>query len=268
MNVGIITGVHGNEHSANIVGLKLKDYYEKNVINELVIDFHLFSNQLGGLNNTRDCKNISNNDLNRWDNPDVISCEQARKSLDYFIKDKDLIIDIHNSPNCSNIFLGHYNVDYSTELNALITSQLDNKFVIWPQKSYTNARRGRYGFTYELRGMNYMSELDKYIDEAVSDISKFIDTFYKINKSDYNSCDYNQDDYLLKSYYSPATCAVVFNDTSKTYYKKGELICTLYDLNKANIIDTIYAHEDMYVIDYGYMYANLNQELFLYKSLR
>jgi len=270
-----MSGVHGNEHTSNIVALKLKNYFElnRNKFESLNVEVFPFVNKPGGFKNTRECEDEVIKDLNRWQLPEIPKCDNIRKEIDKFISDKHLVIDIHNSPNCANIFLGHYNVDYRVEYAALAAANLDKKFVIWPQKSYTNARKAQFGLTYELKGMNQLTELNN-IDEAVEDITNFILNFYVINKEEkekglvgFVKRDYNQDDYLLKPFYAEETGAVIYRDTSKYIFKKGETIGEIVDFD-GKIINVIKAPTNLFLVDYSYMFVKKNQELFLYKELK
>jgi len=93
----ILTGVHGNEYSAVKVGLQLKKYFG------LTKDVYVepFANQLGLLHGTRDIPSTQTNDLNRMFIDKNVTFETIKKLID----EHDIIIDIHNSPDCAPFVL-------------------------------------------------------------------------------------------------------------------------------------------------------------------
>lgn len=96
-NILILSGVHGNEYSAVGVGVKLKKYYD-GVQNITVIPF---ANQKGLLAGTREIPNTHTTDLNRM----FDSTHDTFESIKQLIDDHDVVIDIHNSPDCAPFVL-------------------------------------------------------------------------------------------------------------------------------------------------------------------
>ena len=287
IDVLIIGGVHGDEYSSSVVVYGLMKELEK-YSDKISIRYIPNANRSGGLKRKRECEDDKTNDLNRHTFDECANMRSVIKSL---IEKSNLVIDVHNSPNCSNIFLGHTNVDYSSEFNLLKMKGLENKLVLLESAAISNARYakslGKLAFTYEFKGMDLLTELQEYINEAISDISKLVESYielsgdvdyikrlHKINK---HSTNYNEDEHLYRIKYSPVDGFVIWGDTSITKYHKGQIICAIAvkdtknngvfsSDNKPKFI-TISADEDIEIIDFGLSTVNVNSQLFGYKKI-
>lgn len=162
LQILVVSGLHGNEHSAILCSHYLEDLIGRRSFADNVKFAHAV-NMTGIKKNTRDFfKDEENtvNDLNR-----LFSSEELTQSKDEVIDglkeqiaQADIVIDIHNSPNCSNFFLVDLNDSYKAKLSFVASENFaDCVFRYSPAdtlKKYVNSFEDKLGFTYEFKGMD------------------------------------------------------------------------------------------------------------------
>ena len=114
----IISGTHGNEHSAVELGLRLKKYYKSKSNQHIKVI--PFLNESGLLANVREVQNEPTLDLNRSFGEGQDNHSQIVKKVKELVSEYDYIIDIHNSYRCANFCLidAGKNEDLITQLCA------------------------------------------------------------------------------------------------------------------------------------------------------
>lgn len=146
MKILILSGVHGSEQSAVICAKELQNYFSDNDNITIIPQI----NKSGLLNNKRETDVIS--DLNRslFDNNYI----ETINELKYQISKHDIVIDIHNSPNCDNFVL------LDSDCNTRIIDacrKLNIEYGVNPKgnqsiKTYANSQ-GKIALTYEFSPM-------------------------------------------------------------------------------------------------------------------
>ena len=172
-NILIISGTHGNEHSAVEAGLYLKKYYE----NDKNVKVIPFLNQSGLEANTREVQNFQTKDLNRSFN-DQITYNDCIDKIESEVERFDVVIDIHNSWRCANFCLvdNGYNCDEITNICYESGVEYATRFSKGGTiKDYVN-QQGKIGITYEFSGMQTLNN-SKELDLAIDDIRALVDYF-------------------------------------------------------------------------------------------
>ncbi len=100
-NILILSGVHGNELNAVKLGMMLKQEYSS----DDNIDIIPWVNESGLLANTREINDNSTDDMNRMGGENFDSTKMMKEIKYTIVNWADLVIDIHNSPNCANFVL-------------------------------------------------------------------------------------------------------------------------------------------------------------------
>ena len=182
MKILIISGTHGNEMSAVQVGIQLNNYY-KHDNNVTVVPM---LNESGIRNNSREVQTYqeATKDLNRSFKEEEISYTDTIKKVKELIAQHDFIIDIHNSPRCSNFCLidaGKKEQEITNLISASGVKYASRFSTGGTIKDYCN-RIGKTGITYEFSGMTTLNNKE-YCEIAENDIKNIIN---KINENDNN----------------------------------------------------------------------------------
>lgn len=150
MRVLLITGVHGNELTPMLC---LKQFQLSHMLtSQHNIKYIYSTNKRGIMQHIREVPTIRNSDLNR----DWLEEKDYRETLESMIALSDIIIDIHSSPEISELLLidrdrhSKFYVDYCRELNI---PYLVRDFKESTIKRYCN-ELDKFGFTLELNGIN------------------------------------------------------------------------------------------------------------------
>lgn len=166
----ILSGTHGNEHSAVELGLKLKTYCKEYFSNVKIIPF---VNQTGLEANSREAQSYSSYDLNRSFHEEDDSYDTVISKIKDFILEADIVIDIHNSHRCANFCLVDRGLNEQTiksicyEADVEYATRFSTGGTI---KDYVN-QLGKIGITYEFSGMqtlNNRTELSLAYDDIIS----------------------------------------------------------------------------------------------------
>jgi len=237
-NILIISGVHGNEHSAIKTGMLLKEYYKKHD-NINVIPW---VNYIGLLNNKRDVVSYNTSDLNRM----FIDGDITKNPYDIIkeaIEKADIVIDIHNSPICANFVLidkGSKNENkikyWCSTSNVLYATRYSHGGTI---KDYVNLSN-KIGITYEFTGMQGHNN-DYNIVKAFEDIKKLIDNTNSLTFSK------KVKDNMLNELFITKTGVIDFHCSPGVQYIKDYILAEVKD-DSNNTIETIKAPCDLRVI--------------------
>jgi len=224
----ILSGVHGNEYSAVKAGMLLNKIYE-NAIN---IDVYPFVNINGLIHNTRDVPDMNSADLNRQlinDSYDPVIFLKSK------IEEYDVVIDIHNSPRCSNFVLID-KVDnqsiikrFCIESNVKYTTRYNNANTI---KKYVNSIKNKIGITYEFNGMSDFNN-DTNVKKACDDIMSLL---YHINDS--FADDDNIDDHMLKDLYCTKRGYIDYAYDINSYIMPDQVAFNVLD-ESGNILESV-----------------------------
>ena len=178
-NVLILGGVHGNEYLSQLLVCKMFEKFStekyKHILNNLSVKCIPVVNPTGAINNTRDYVDMGNNDLNRYTK--YQSKQEIKDSIEDDIHWCDLLIDVHNSPHCANMFLFDKIRDYSREVSLIERS---DGYIHWDATSHNNKTYakdiGNLAVTYEFSGMSTVGN-DIYstqFNQAFDDITSFL----------------------------------------------------------------------------------------------
>lgn len=175
----ILGGVHGNEitpiDTCMLLVDKIKDlsksYYSRIVILNCI-------NPTGIINNTRDISNQSTNDLNR--SLSVIDSEDIASKLASWIREMDVIIDIHSSPNCTEFLL--INQDENANSYVEFANNIEVPYLLRYIANNTIKKYGldlgKISFTLELNAIDKIDLVSSLTgSEIVLDIIKNISLF-------------------------------------------------------------------------------------------
>ena len=180
LDVLFVCGIHGNETKAVKVVMKLREMLEDKKSSEFTgissVGYAIGVNKEGLKHNTREWVDKQQNptlDMNRSFEKESITFE---KSFDEVVdevkemsKSYDVVVDVHNSPNCADSFLIDIGMPKSCWI-AAFAKRMDNKILqpvvrqsgVNSLKNYVNANNGRdhlhVGFTVELGGMGFEGE--------------------------------------------------------------------------------------------------------------
>jgi len=236
----IISGTHGNEHSAARVGMRLASYYK-----DLDVDIKIIPwiNEQGLFSNTREVSsNASTLDLNRGFKESFGSFNEIIETFKASLGDYDYVIDIHNSPRCGNFCL----LDMGRN-NEIITSLCHDAGVAYASrystggtiKDYVNSQ-GKIGITYEFPGMDTQhSHRDS--DAALKDIIRLVHSINKDSIPPYN------EPHLLASVHCTQTGFVDLNVEINDYVPVG---AKLFDIRNSSdeIIETVHNPVDCEIL--------------------
>lgn len=220
-NILILAGVHGNEltpiYCAALLEQKLDSRKFKtctilNCINEYGIE-----------NNTRDFKPIS--DINRL----FSEQDNIKTVLGDEFKNKDLIIDLHSSPNISEFVL--INNDDYTKLYVKFCIKHNINYVLWEGskgsiKDYCNNTLYTPCFTIEMDGV---AEVNPYsAKKSISIINTIIDNIGKLKFKSTKSKKHS----FKPLEYIKAPCDGIYIDI-------GDITDDIFDQQECEYIDTV-----------------------------
>jgi len=177
-NILILSGVHGNELTPILSSMLLCDSLKSEefikTYKKLII--LNFINLNGIRENIRDIPHSINHDFNRkfpLDKPDYIF-----EIVDDFIRNSDIVIDIHSSPSCLECIL----INQDKFANSYINFSIENNINYIVRYNYNNTIKkhasdlNKKSFTVELNGMNILDERSAVLGEnLILNIIKNVD---------------------------------------------------------------------------------------------
>ena len=225
----IISGTHGNEHSAVELGLELLKFYKNNK-NVKVIPF---LNQSGLEANTREVQNYHTKDLNRSFGEEM-TYKDCIDKIDDEVQQFDVVIDIHNSHRCANFCLIDKGWNEQVIINACYSSGVEYATRYSKGgtiKDYVN-QLGKIGITYEFSGMQTLHNNDE-LERAESDIKDLVD-YYQGKKEHKETESINE----LKPIHCLETGFIKFIYDINEYVTPGETIFEVYD-EYGEVVETV-----------------------------
>lgn len=277
LNVFIDSGIHGNESSA-VNSLywayyKIKDPTYKAPDWIKSITFCIGVNEAGLAADQREWVDYRSNsdDLNRMFPPSFISKEDIKNLISNEVAKADVIIDVHNSEVCKPCAL------IDNDINAVYLSYVMRKTFITPMirdgnslagtiKSYVNNNfPNKIGITVELPGMGFNKNTLPEDDVVlILDLLENLD-IPLVSRKEFNQKLYsgalgmrtpNIQEHLPVELTPPTSGLIKDLDYSKVttfdpikgFYKKGDIICKVLDLD-SGIEFPIYAPFDGYLFD-------------------
>lgn len=225
----IIAGIHGNESNAVNLLSKISRKYEINTTDIGQVTFLNAINTTGLKYNTREFQeeeSKESNDLNRYFDTEVKEDKiQIMEELSQYIKEHDLIIDIHNSPNVVIpsvvIALNEHAPFYIRKCDGLNIPYIlySNTNTI---KKYADLTLGKEAYTIEVNQMGYNILNDFEVDCPYNQSSNYNALKAIINKLLTKFTTLDKKEYEDFSYLEPYKCI------SLTSYHEG-----LYEWNTA-----------------------------------
>ncbi len=241
----IISGTHGNEYAAVEVGMQLKKYY----LDCADVTVTPWLNETGLYDNSREVTSKTTQDLNRSFHEEYefgITHSQVKTRLLSLIEQHDIVIDIHNSWNCSNFFLvdmGHNNDIITSYLRSAGTTYASRYSGGGTIKDYVNNVAKKIGFTYEFSGMdNLNAQEEKQI--AFEDITELVQVLQEDNNIQDHNPQQLKELHCLKSGFVKKY--VKINESCS----KDEPVFEILDQN-FKVQEIVYAPCDMRIIAYG-----------------
>jgi len=232
MKILILSGVHGNEQSAVQVGLSLKSYFKDNDDITVIP----FANESGLIHNTREMQNSSTIDLNRAFRTIVDPVEMIKEAID----NHDLIIDIHNSPRCSNFVLIDYNDRRfaSQKLCHLANVSYACRYSSGDTIKDYCLKHNKIGLTYEFSGMSNLNNNDL-IQKAIQDVKSLVQTYLEKSNIVYNSESLTDlEDNLITEIFNTETGFINYVKDINDVAAPLEVLFEVYN-NKNEVIETV-----------------------------
>lgn len=228
----IISGTHGNEHSAVELGLRLKKYYSGETNHHIRVV--PFLNEPGLLSNTREVTHDTTADLNRSFGEADDSHSSIVKKVKELVSEYDYIIDIHNSHRCANFCLvdAGKNEDIITELCSNSKVEYATRFSTGSTiKDYCNST-GKVGLTYEFSGMSTLNNKVE-LEKAFFDITSLVRVI------NIDTCEMTTPDRQnLKSMHCLETGFINFEKDINDIVKPGETVFEVIDAS-GFVIETV-----------------------------
>ena len=180
----ILSGVHGNELTSIYCSYMLEKLeLNSDTISSITSISNI--NKNGIINNTRDVPSTFTNDLNRAFENDI-KISNLRDHIKDSIDRRDIIIDIHTSPNCAEFVL--LNQDENTNSYVDFCKKHDIPYAIRYSDAPTIKKfclnKNKVVFTLELNALNYIDYNSAY--EGVNIITKIIENIedFKLEKQE------------------------------------------------------------------------------------
>lgn len=261
LNVLIICGVHGDESYA----VKLVNNFKKN------LDPKKFSEKIGkvtfvlanqeGLKANSRVYSVStennNFDLNR-----AFGYEKKAEAYDSIVEKikeevekNQIVIDVHNSPNCEPSILIDYDGPNSDEIVWFLKESLVNTFMPTIRKSGVNSIKnfvnncsGKIGFTVEIPGMGYQ-EVEgafNYFNQALINLINVCAVNFFVPNKEMPAGDIIGQENITKPLYSKYEG--IINWVEKPFYNAGEKICSVEPFDSNKYEHDIYAPEDCFLV--------------------
>jgi predicted deacylase len=232
----VVCGIHGNESQAVKDVYYLKGHFKNtNMVNSNIwkITF-VVANRSGLLANTREYQTDNKSptsDFNRsfpW-KEEAQEKETIVEELKEEVKNNDIIIDVHNSPNCIPCVLVDWNGPrFDVICSMLKTMPRESMFTpvirysgVDSLKNYAN-NLGKFGFTVELGGMGF----PRTKQNGFARLFNFIN-FIADLPADTNMVPFYYED-TTRHLVSPSVEGIIsWEDEEKSLYKKGTPICEI-----------------------------------------
>lgn len=258
----ILAGVHGNEKSAQLLAIELL-HTELDFAN-LDITILPVVNPTGSLSHTREYVNKNTHDLNRINT--YKTEEMIRNTIISEINKCDLLIDIHNSPNCGNFCLFDNIHDYSAEIALL--SACNVEYAHWNSKNYVNKTvaksQGKLAITYEFKGMiaDKCDEYNKAKRDIMSILSAYNDNSNSALLDNTANTAVKRDICML---YAPSAGFVEYHNPVNTIVELSQPICTIYQSSyNFKLSEDILAPCRLKIIGYENEFVEAGSEIVLY----
>lgn len=231
----VVCGIHGNESQAVKDVYYLKEHLKNtSMVNPNIrkITF-VVANRSGLLANTREYQpdnKSPTSDFNRsfpW-KEEAQEKETIIEELKEEVKNNDIVIDVHNSPNCIPCVLIDWNGPrFDVICSMLKTMPRESMFTpvirysgVDSLKNYANSL-GKFGFTVELGGMGFPRTKQNGFARLFNFINFIADLPADVN--------------MIPFYYEDTTRHLVssfegiidWENEEKSLYKKGTLICEI-----------------------------------------
>jgi hypothetical protein len=240
----VIAGTHGNESNAVFTTLNVKAIikeHPQNFPQYSSITFLIGLNESGLRNNSRaTSKEYNKDDLNRIFYEETNYKELVKDA----IKDADIILDVHNSPNIVNCVLLNWDEYYKNYLSFFREHQIQT--LVWNKntptiKSYANSFDGKKGFTVELNNMGICLSQDKenyyFLYEIICQISEIRKIKQKIDVEK----DKDDLEITIKPHFEGIF--VPFPNVIGKVLGKGRMIGKIIDYNN-DVLETIHIPVD------------------------
>ncbi len=274
MKILVLSGVHGSEQSAIKVGMMLKQAYSiKTDGFGLEIKVIPFINKNALINNSReyvDCTKDDTKDLNRSmvDEMDK-SFKKIKEELQFEIDTSDVVIDIHNSPDCGHFFL--VDKDDFNKRNCRLLKQAGVTYASRHTKGgtikdFANSEN-TVGFTYEFSGMTAKQNFEN-IDKAYKDIDQLIKYFIKRkhiledSKIEYQSNE-------LKEMHMPKTGYIEYSVKCNDIVKPGdEIFRIMNEENHAIYSEDLATKDNICIMSLGNNYEAKGSSIVMFYKVK
>lgn len=261
----IVCGTHGNEsRSVRIVDAIIKhwsEYCEELEGSKIIKVGFVLLNEEGLEQNSREFvydTTSSNGDLNRaFFKPNTNTLEEIVKKLKEIIFDYDIVVDVHNSPNCINCCLIDYddsriwekiNKVKKTKFEPVIRATQINTI-----KKYINSFKDKEGYTLEISGMGFDTDfswgVERYEANNILFFVKEIADFAEEKKN------YDFDGKYVFPL-STRTKGIIRYEAEPPlrHYKKGDSIAYISDFGSEDVLETVKAPCNGVLVDVSESY--------------
>ncbi len=265
-NILILSGVHGSEQAAVKVGMMLSEKF-KNVQNIGVMP-QVNRNAL--INNSREFVNKT-----RYDSLDLNrslidefgpTLKEIKDNLICEISDSDIVIDIHNSPDCANFFL--VDLDENNEKICSILQQTKNVQYASRHtkggtiKDYVNNQKDKIGFTYEFGGMQLTGNCN--INKAYQDILNLVNQLQSDDDADFT---YQPNE--IKEFNAPMTGYYEYHIRSNDIVEPGKtLFNILNENNEVMYTEKLETRESIRVLSIGNNFESKGSSIILFNKIK
>lgn len=280
LSVLFVCGIHGNETKAVKVIMKLREALEDKESSEFSgissVGYAIGVNKEGLKHNTRewiDKQQNSTLDMNRSFEKETAIFEKGFDEIVDEVKEMtknyDVVVDVHNSPNCVDSFLIDIGMPKSCWI-AAFAKKMDSKIFqpivrrsgVNSLKNYVNADNGtdhlHVGFTVEFGGMGFEGEhldSEENINLKAYKLIEFLKQLPKLRdcvdeKLDYLDC-------TIPVFSTNSGIVEYEHKNPIGKYSKGEKICVIKKFSGV-VVETIVAPCDGYLIGVGESYYVTN----------
>ena len=251
LKILVVCGIHGNESQAvrDVFTFKraLKEKVKKGEYANSYIKAITFvvANHTGLIANEREYQDFSKSptsDFNRsfpWKTKE----KSKEEVVDYIKKEIDehqVVIDIHNSPNCIPCVLVDWNGPKFDKICSILKNLPKDIFTpvlrysgVDSLKNYTNSIGLKLGFTVELGGMGF-PKVEQDAPQRIGSFIAWIADSYANIKDEPVLNPFNYED-TTRQLVTSTEGIIHWADENKTVYKKGEDICDIVAFNTSSI---------------------------------